>query len=98
MVHDPLWLSQRSSVPADLVLAGHTHGGQLILPFIGRSRRIEEFYHTYDAGAFLWPKGDGSEGFAKVMISRGFGTSHLPLRWGSPAEMHILTLRRAPSA
>ncbi|MCL6602414.1 MAG: metallophosphoesterase [Paenibacillus sp.] len=98
LVHDPLWLSQCSSMPADLVLAGHTHGGQIILPFIGRSKRIESFYHTYDAGTFEWPKGDNNKDFAKVLISRGFGTAHLPLRWGSPAQMHVLTLRRGTSA
>lgn len=93
LVHDPLWLSKRKSVPADLILAGHTHGGQVILPFIGQ-RHVESFYHNYDAGMFQWPKGDGSEGFAKLFISRGFGTAHLPLRYGSPAEMHVLTLRK----
>lgn len=92
LVHDPLWLSERLTVPADLVLAGHTHGGQVILPFIGH-RHVETFYHKYDAGIFQWPRGDGSKGFAKLLISRGFGTAHLPLRWGSPAEMHILILR-----
>ena len=98
LVHDPLWLSLRTSVPADLVLAGHTHGGQIILPLIGRSKRIEPFYHTYDAGRFEWPTGDARNAFAKVLISRGFGTAHLPLRWGSPAQMHILTLHRETSA
>ncbi|WP_410515151.1 metallophosphoesterase [Paenibacillus sp. BR2-3] len=97
LVHDPLWLSQSGSVPGDLVLAGHTHGGQIILPFIGR-RHVEAFYRTYDAGMFQWPKGDGTKAFAKVLISRGFGTSHLPLRWRSPAQMHVLTLRREPSS
>ena len=95
LVHDPLWLSKRQSVPADLVLAGHTHGGQIILPFIGK-KHVESFYHHFDAGMFQWPKGDGSKGFAKVFISRGFGTAHLPLRYGSPAEMHVLTLRKKP--
>ncbi|MDQ0193019.1 metallophosphoesterase [Paenibacillus wynnii] len=97
LVHDPLWLSQCATLPADLVLAGHTHGGQIILPLIGR-RHIETFYHTYDAGRFKWPKDDGGKSFAQVLISRGFGTSHLPLRWGSPAQMHILTLRRGTTA
>jgi predicted MPP superfamily phosphohydrolase len=93
LVHDPLWLSKRESVPADLILAGHTHGGQVILPFIGQ-RHVENFYHKYDAGMFQWPRGDGTERNAKLLISRGFGTAHLPLRWGSPAEMHVLTLKK----
>lgn len=93
LVHDPLWLSERKAVPADLVLAGHTHGGQIVLPLIGH-RHVEPFYHKYDAGMFRWPRGDGSKSFAKLLISRGFGTAHLPLRWGSPAEMHVLTLRK----
>ncbi|WP_379129840.1 metallophosphoesterase [Paenibacillus sp. sgz500958] len=93
LVHDPFWLALNSEVPADLVLAGHTHGGQIVLPLIGK-RHVERFYRAYDAGMFQWPQKGG--GFAKVLISRGFGTSHLPLRWGSPAEMHIITLRRNP--
>jgi uncharacterized protein len=93
LVHDPLWLSKRQSVPADLILAGHTHGGQVILPFLGQ-RHVENFYHKYDAGMFQWPRRDGTGRDAKLLISRGFGTSHLPIRWGSPAEMHVLTLRK----
>ncbi|KTD87145.1 hypothetical protein UQ64_09920 [Paenibacillus etheri] len=93
LVHDPLWLSKRQSVPADLILAGHTHGGQVILPFLGQ-RHVENFYHKYDAGMFQWPRRDGTGRDAKLLISRGFGTSHLPIRWGSPSEMHVLTLRK----
>ncbi|BCG59949.1 metallophosphoesterase [Paenibacillus sp. URB8-2] len=94
LVHDPMWLLKRETVPADLILSGHTHGGQVVLPFIGR-RHVEAFYHTYSAGMFLWPKGDGTGKKAKLLISRGFGTAHLPLRWRSPAELNVLTLRRA---
>lgn len=93
LVHDPLWLSKCQSVPADLILAGHTHGGQVILPFLGQ-RHVENFYHKYDAGMFQWPRRDGTGRDAKLLISRGFGTSHLPIRWGSPAEMHVLILRK----
>ncbi|WP_339319838.1 metallophosphoesterase [Paenibacillus sp. FSL R10-2734] len=93
LVHDPLWLSKQKSVPADLILAGHTHGGQVILPFLGQ-RHVETFYHKYDAGMFQWPRRDGTGRDAKLLISRGFGTSHLPIRWRSPAEMHVLTLRK----
>jgi predicted MPP superfamily phosphohydrolase len=92
LVHDPMWLSQRSTVPGELVLAGHTHGGQVVIPLIG-GKRVESFYSMYNAGMYQWPRKDGSKGFAKVLISRGFGTAHLPIRWNSPAEMHVLTLR-----
>ncbi|MFE4710945.1 metallophosphoesterase [Paenibacillus sp. NPDC056722] len=92
LVHDPMWLSQRRTVPGELVLSGHTHGGQVILPLIG-SKRVESFYDHYKAGMYPWPRNDGSGATAQVLISRGFGTAHLPIRWGSPAEMHVLTLR-----
>ncbi|MNM09209.1 putative metallophosphoesterase [compost metagenome] len=93
LVHDPMWLMTRCTVPADLVLAGHTHGGQVLVPLIGR-RHVETFYHTYSAGMYDWARRDGSGGLAKVFISRGFGTAHLPLRFRSPAEINVLTLRR----
>lgn len=93
LVHDPLWLTQQTGLPADLVLAGHTHGGQVVLPFLGH-RHVDPFYREYNAGHYVLPRQDGSGAEAKLLISRGFGTAHLPLRWGSPAEMHVLTLRR----
>ncbi|WP_162551172.1 metallophosphoesterase [Paenibacillus tepidiphilus] len=93
LVHDPLWLSQRSDIPADLVLAGHTHGGQVVLPLLGR-RHVEPFYREYSAGTYFIPRSEGGEPQVRLLISRGFGTSHLPLRWGSPPELHVLTLRR----
>lgn len=92
LVHDPLWLSQQTEVPADLILAGHTHGGQVVLPFIGR-RHVEAFYQKYSAGLYELPASGSSAVPVRLLISRGFGTAHLPLRWGSPAEMHVLTLR-----
>ena len=94
LVHDPIWLSQRVTVPAELVLAGHTHGGQVLLPLIG-GKKIESFYTRYRAGWYKWPKGGHLEGDADVFISCGFGTAHLPLRWGSRAELHVVTLRRS---
>lgn len=95
LVHDPLWLSQQQEVPADLILAGHTHGGQVVLPFIG-SRHGDEFYRHYNAGMYEIPGYGNAALPLKLLISRGFGTAHLPLRWGSPAEMHVLTLRCRP--
>lgn len=93
LVHDPLWLSKQSSVPADLVLAGHTHGGQVVLPF-GLQMHADPFYRTYNAGKYYIARKDGTGADAQLLISRGLGTAHLPVRWRSPAEMHVLTLRQ----
>ncbi|WP_342436245.1 metallophosphoesterase [Paenibacillus sp. FSL L8-0436] len=93
LVHDPLWVSQQPSLPADLILAGHTHGGQVVLPLI-RQRHTDPFYQQYNAGMYRLERKDRSGAFVQMLISRGFGTAHLPLRWGSPAEMHVLTLRK----
>ncbi|NQX44841.1 metallophosphoesterase family protein [Paenibacillus tritici] len=93
LVHDPLWLSRQQEVPADLILAGHTHGGQVVLPLL-RNRHTDEFYRKYNAGMYEIPRaGESALPPLKMLISRGYGTAHLPLRWGSPAEMHVLTLR-----
>lgn len=98
LVHDPLWLSMQEEVPADLILAGHTHGGQIVLPLIGQ-RHTDPFYRKYLAGMYEIPRPQGSAmPPLKLLISRGFGTAHLPLRWGSPAEMHVLTLRRSDNS
>ncbi|WP_342561840.1 metallophosphoesterase [Paenibacillus sp. FSL R7-0345] len=93
LVHDPLWLTSQDTVPCDLILAGHTHGGQVVLPF-GLQMHADPFYRRYNAGKFSIPRKDGSGEEARLLISRGFGTAHLPLRWRSPAEIHVLTLRR----
>lgn len=93
LVHDPLWLSRQQEIPADLILAGHTHGGQVVLPLIG-NRHTDEFYRRYNAGMYEIPRSyNAGLPPLKMLISRGFGTAHLPLRWRSPAEMHVLTLR-----
>ena len=69
-----------------LVVAGHTHGGQVNLPIIGR--RVNAT--SLDA--------EHSYGFSKlagvdVFVSAGVGTSILPVRFRAPPEIVVLTLR-----
>lgn len=93
LVHDPLWLSMQERVPAELVLCGHTHGGQIRLPVLG-ARHADPFYRRYESGWHTW-RGRSEAEPAQVLISRGFGTAHVPLRLRCPAEFHLLTLRRS---
>jgi predicted MPP superfamily phosphohydrolase len=69
---------------ADLVLSGHTHGGQARLPGLGAlavprgsGRRLRGLHHSEDT----W-----------LHVSAGLGWSMVPLRWRCPPEIAILTL------
>lgn len=75
---------------ADLVLAGHTHGGQVRLWWYGLdvvAARIESPYVTghYRGGAL---------GKLQVIVSSGLGTSVMPFRYRAPATAEIIELVR----
>ncbi|WP_245640170.1 metallophosphoesterase [Paenibacillus dakarensis] len=93
LVHDPIWIKDRRSISANLILAGHTHGGQIVLPFLGAAR-LEGFYKKYNAG--WYHLGHKAKKAVRMLISRGFGTSHIPLRFRSPSEIHLITLIKKP--
>lgn len=89
--HEPLIVEQlKQEHQIRAVFSGHTHGGQICLPWFGPIIKIiNRDLATYVAGEY-----ELDEGEAKLFISRGVGTSGLPLRLLAPAELHILTLRR----
>jgi len=69
-----------------LVLAGHTHGGQVRLPFMPT---------LYAPGQGVLPKyGDGwyYNGGLKLFVSRGVGATHFPLRVFNPPEAALIEL------
>ncbi len=80
LVHWPYLIQQLLKFRPQLILTGHTHGGQFRLPLIGKwFARIITGTH-YDAGLFRV--------FAtRIYVSRGIGTSILPLRFLSPPEI-----------
>jgi predicted MPP superfamily phosphohydrolase len=68
-----------------LMLAGHTHGGQVRFPFIGsvvHSSRVGERYEL----------GEVFENNHHLFVTTGIGTSILPVRFGVPPEIVLLTL------
>lgn len=73
----------------DLVLSGHTHGGQVRLPFLGAIVNSAENDDLYEAGVRRRP-------WTQVYTSRGVGTVRLPLRFLTRPEVAILQLTRAP--
>jgi uncharacterized protein len=98
LAHDPIMIEKLMNRPelyVDLVLAGHTHGGQLVLPRIGPLYRSYTTL-TYQGGWYeLKVREAAGERRLRLFVSKGYGTSHLPLRLNAPAEAHVLILRQA---
>jgi len=69
-----------------LAVAGHTHGGQVNLPLIGRRVNSTTLgpEHSY---------GFSKLGIVDIFVSAGVGTSILPVRFRSPPEIVLITLR-----
>lgn len=72
-----------------LLLAGHTHCGQIVLPVIGSLAPVSRLNgNRYRCGIVV--------GGAQVtIVSGGIGTSIVPLRFGAPPDWWLLTLDRA---
>jgi uncharacterized protein len=79
---------RRAADDVDLVLSGHTHGGQVRLPGYGAVVSSSNHPDLYEAGVRRRP-------WTQVYTSRGIGTTHLPVRFFAPPEIAILTLTAA---
>jgi predicted MPP superfamily phosphohydrolase len=83
LAHDPRRLTEAAALNVPLVLSGHTHGGQVVLP---------------GAGAIAARKFPVISGLARrdkttLFVSRGVGTVYVPIRLNCPPEVVLLTLR-----
>ena len=78
--------------PADipLILAGHTHCGQISLPIIGPLVTMSKYGKRYACGVVR-------EGARTTIIGSGTGTSLLPIRFGAPPDMWLITLKGTKS-
>ena len=87
LCHDPdvfaYWPAERR---LDLMLSGHTHGGQAWLPIIGPPFVPSQFGFRYLRGRFV-------DGPRQLYVSRGIGSSGVPFRWKCPPELTLVVLR-----
>jgi uncharacterized protein len=72
----------------DLMLAGHTHGGQVTVEILDQSISAARFLTHYVYGLYR-------RGAATAYVTRGIGTIGLPARIGAPPEISVLRLKRA---
>jgi uncharacterized protein len=87
LCHNPIGIRQAVEHGVDLVLSGHTHGGQVRLPLVGSVRGRSKLGERFVEG---WNRLDGTQ----IYVSRGIGQSVVPLRVNCPPEITCLTLRR----
>jgi predicted MPP superfamily phosphohydrolase len=82
------WPDPFAAAPARvaLTLAGHSHCGQVNLPIVGRLVHVSP-------GSERWPCGLYEDRGGWLYVSGGLGTSILPVRFGQPPEIAVLTLR-----
>ena len=86
LAHNPVILRRAARAGCDLVLSGHTHGGQVTWrPERSASGRVRR--------RIL--RGLGRRGETQIYVTRGLGTVVLPVRYGCLPEVSLLTLRCA---
>ncbi len=82
LAHDPRRIAEAAALDIPLVLSGHTHGGQVVLPLVG----------ALAARKFPVLSGVARRGDTAMFVSRGVGTVYLPVRINCPPEVALLTL------
>jgi predicted MPP superfamily phosphohydrolase len=83
--HSPDQIGWARRQQLDLMLAGHTHGGQIRLPLIGPLVAPSHYGSQFASGVFYLKP-------TLMHVSRGLSGVH-PFRWFCPPEISILTLR-----
>lgn len=87
LAHEPQYIQEYSRGGADLVLSGHAHGGQFILPFLGPVVAPDQgFFPQYTEGEHL-------SGKTHMIISRGLGNSVIPVRIFNAPEIVVVELQ-----
>lgn len=87
LTHEPV-IFYMMSPKINLVIAGHTHGGQVLLPLIGRPALTYLQMNDYEAGHYVQ--------HTDLFVSTGIGTNNLAVRFGVPPEISLLVLQPKP--
>ena len=86
--HNPDVFPAAAAKGYNLLLAGHTHGGQVTVEILDQSINPARFFTPYVYG--LYRAGDSA-----AYVTRGIGTIGIPARIGAPPEISLLRLRKA---
>jgi predicted MPP superfamily phosphohydrolase len=90
LAHSPDIIAEAIGRRLPLVLSGHLHGGQVVLPFAGPVIGMSKYGTRFAWGHFVL---NGTQ----LIVSRGLGEEAIPLRLFCPPEIVIVTLRAKPN-
>ncbi|TDQ42238.1 metallophosphoesterase [Aureibacillus halotolerans] len=88
IAHEPDIAAQSKNLNISLQLSGHTHGGQVQLPFFGPIV-LPPLGEKYFDGMYTFPNSD-----MILYVNRGIGTTRLPYRFFCRPELSVFTLER----
>lgn len=87
LAHTPLYIEEYENWGADLVLAGHFHGGTIRLPILGGVMTPQmQFFSGLDRGLV-------KRGNTRMIVTGGLGTHSINIRLNNPPELVMITLR-----
>ena len=84
LTHHPDYFNKAPDVNIDLVLAGHSHNGQINLPFINLFNRIDQ--------DIIYSRPFNQVDNTKIFTSAGIGTKYIPIRIGTGASFNLYRL------
>lgn len=86
--HYPWTFNAAARAGADLVLTGHTHGGQLGVPFLSKYYNLARMTGQLSRGLYFLGK-------TAMYVNAGLGTTGPPMRLAVPPEIALIALRRS---
>ncbi|PEY42545.1 metallophosphoesterase [Bacillus cereus] len=90
LVHEPDAVDQILEYPVDFQISGHSHGGQVQLPFIGPIITTS-LANKYVEGLYSL---EGRSKPLQLYVNRGIGTTRMPVRFLSKPELSVFSLKR----
>jgi len=87
LAHSPEIIEDIAGQNIDLILAGHTHGGQIKIPFVRPFWVPTKYHGKYANGLFKINN-------SYLYVNRGVGTTFLPIRFNCPPEITLIELKK----
>jgi predicted MPP superfamily phosphohydrolase len=88
LAHDPDKFPAAAKEGVELTLSGHTHGGQIGMPFLARFINLSRMTHHFHSGVY-------KKGRSTLYVHPGLGTTGPPMRLGVAPAVVMITLRAA---